>query len=101
DRRYRDAAALLADLEKLHSGRPVRRFARWHVVAAIAALVATVGIFSWNWARRFATESHAAPASVLTSVTRESVAVLPFVNLSGDPAQEYFADGLSDGVLNA
>lgn len=30
-----------------------------------------------------------------------SIAVLPFVNLSGDKDQEYFSDGLSDELLNA
>jgi len=29
----------------------------------------------------------------------ESIAVLPFVNLSGDAEQEYFADGLADEIL--
>jgi len=30
-----------------------------------------------------------------------SVAVLPFVNMSGDPNQEYFSDGISEGLLDA
>ena len=35
------------------------------------------------------------------SAPRRSVAVLPFVNMSGDAEQEYFADGLSEEILNS
>src|SRR5215469_7974542 len=32
---------------------------------------------------------------------KPSIAVLPFVNLSGDPEQEYFADGMVDEIITA
>ena len=41
--------------------------------------------------------SQVAPALVLPD--KPSVAVLPFANLSGDPAQDYFADGLVDDII--
>jgi TolB-like protein/Tfp pilus assembly protein PilF len=34
------------------------------------------------------------------AVDRRSVAVLPFVNMSGDAANEYFSDGISEEILN-
>ncbi|RUX44828.1 CadC-family transcriptional regulator, partial [Mesorhizobium sp. M4A.F.Ca.ET.050.02.1.1] len=36
-----------------------------------------------------------------TADDRPSIAVLPFENLSGDPAQDYFADGMVDEITTA
>jgi len=36
----------------------------------------------------------------LTIPEKASIAVLPFVNMSGDPNQEYFSDGISEELLN-
>ena len=41
-----------------------------------------------------------ADASEGTGPTEQSIAVLPFVNMSADPENEYFSDGLSEELLN-
>src|SRR5215468_227719 len=38
---------------------------------------------------------------VLPPSDRPSIAVLPFQNMSGDPEQEYFADGMVDDIITA
>jgi len=44
----------------------------------------------------------AAPATSPTAQRgKPSLAVLPFVNMSGDPEQEYFADGIAEDIITA
>src|SRR5207248_6222509 len=38
------------------------------------------------------------PLAVSPTAPRLSIVVLPFVNLSSDPEQEYFADGIADDL---
>jgi serine/threonine-protein kinase len=46
-------------------------------------------------------EVAAEPVLAAESVEREkSIAVLPFVNMSSDPEQEYFSEGISEEILN-
>jgi TolB-like protein/tetratricopeptide (TPR) repeat protein len=41
------------------------------------------------------------PTTVRTLPDKPSIAVLPFENLSGDPEQEYFADGIVEDIITA
>jgi adenylate cyclase len=41
------------------------------------------------------------PAAALALPDKPSIAVLPFANMSGDPEQEYFADGMVEEIITA
>jgi serine/threonine-protein kinase len=70
-----------------------RRDARVEIMSAAALLlVATLGGYSW-W--RGKTPRAAAPAAI------RAVAVLPFINTSGSPDDDYFSDGLTDELAHA
>ncbi len=65
----------------------------------IAVLVVALAWFAWD---KFggSTES-APPATTEASVSDKSVAVLPFVAMSSGPDDEFFADGMTEEILNS
>jgi adenylate cyclase len=91
--------------------RPRRR--RWPLVAATGgAAIVAAGLSVWalhaDVARHlFEFGSVAKPVEVATLAsaarleTRPSVAVLPFKNLSGDSAHDFFSDGITEDVIAA
>ncbi len=46
-------------------------------------------------------KADAAPVGALALPDQPSLAVLPFLNLSGDPEQDYFADGVVEDIIGA
>ena len=74
------------------------------LVASAAVVIVLAGVLFAFWARsqQNAREAAGIPArgvSAPASDTRKSIAVLPFQNLSSDPDNAYFADGIQDEVL--
>lgn len=70
---------------------------------AIALLVVALGYFVWQ-SQRLAVQEPGTGAVVAEEVRgtsmQQSIAVLPFINMSSDAEQEYFSDGLSEELLN-
>ena len=80
---------------------PARR--SWSWIAAliiVAALAAAAGFYIFSHRPTpIAAPSASAPAAAAAVIPEKSIAVLPFENLSRDPDNAYFADGIQDEIL--
>ncbi len=110
DLRYQSASELRADLKRLkrdtetgrtvgaRHGVPLPR--RWAAIALAGVAVVAAVVLGFNVAglrdrlMSLVGARHGVPLPKI-----ESLAVLPLANLSGDPQQEYFSDGMTEELI--
>jgi adenylate cyclase len=71
-------------------------------VGALAVIVAIIGVGVWNiYFRATPIEPASLDKMAFPLPEKPSIAVLPFDNLSGDPDQEFIADGMTENIITA
>ncbi|OCP23081.1 MULTISPECIES: adenylate/guanylate cyclase domain-containing protein [unclassified Ensifer] len=76
-----------------------RRIRRWATLVTLAVVLGVAGGVAWWRSWEPAMEAASSQRSDLSPPDKPSIAVLPFANVSDDPKQEYFADGMTDGLV--
>jgi len=82
-------------LQDLKKGNDIKQATKRKMVFGIGALIILAAVLSWYFLVYQKKGSSSGDNSL-----EKSIAVLPFVNMSGDKEQEYFSDGLSEELLN-
>ena len=104
----------MGEIEVKNIARPIRAFrvlskpaaatagkrARFRLKPAIAvgAVVAVIAVGAIAWLQPWAPGLER--PSTERATDQPSIAVLPFDNMSGDPAQDYFSDGITEDLIS-
>jgi adenylate cyclase len=86
-------------VEPVKPAIPKKRSGLIPIVAGVLALIVLGGVGAWYFlgTNRPAAVTSSAPAA-RAEAKHLSIVVLPFTNLSGDPSQDYFADGITENL---
>lgn len=75
---------------------------QWPVVASVILVLGFVAVAIWNFYLRsalFPEKGSSVKKASISETEKPSIAVLPFKNLSGNPEQEYFSDGITNDII--
>jgi len=80
--------------------RPKPKHWRWAVIGGVVVLVVVVAALAiWTSYFRPAFEPASEDRMAFPLPEKPSIAVLPFDNMSGDPEQDYIADGFTENII--
>ncbi|MBN1348323.1 protein kinase [candidate division KSB1 bacterium] len=98
EQRYQSAGTILADLKAKNRAivaksrsTPLRAFIKKHKYMSGISILLLIALLSFGKIYWFADRSEAAI---------DAIAILPLANLTGDPEQDFFSDGMTDALIN-